>query len=55
MANKTCTLPKGSTKVVKKGYDEIHVPAVQNQAKNERLVPITDMPSWTHKAFPSDV
>lgn len=30
MANAKCNLPRGSTKLSKKGYDEIHVPAVRN-------------------------
>lgn len=55
MANAKCNLPRGSTKISKKGYDEISVPAVQNTAKNERLISITEMPTWTHKAFPSDM
>ena len=51
MSNKKCNLPKGSTKISKKGYDEIHVPAVQNEAKGERLIRISELPQWTHKAF----
>jgi len=27
MANKKCTLPKGSTRIAKAGYEEIYVPA----------------------------
>lgn len=30
MSNKKCNLPKGSTKISKPGYDEIHVPAMRN-------------------------
>lgn len=55
MSNKKCNLPKGSTKISKKGYDEISVPAVRNSQKNERLIAITELPQWTHKAFPSDM
>ena len=55
MANKKCNLPRGSTKVSKKGYDEIRVPAIRNQTKNERLVSLNELPSWTHKAFPPDM
>ena len=55
MSNKKCNLPRGSTKFTKPGYDEIHVPAVRNESKNERLIGITELPQWTHKAFPDDV
>ena len=55
MSNKKCNLPRGSTKISKKGYDEIHVPAVSNGAKGERLISVSELPQWTHKAFPSDM
>ena len=55
MSNKKCNLPRGSTKISKPGYDEIHVPALPKQSKNERLISIQELPQWTHKAFPSDV
>jgi hypothetical protein len=29
MANKKCTLPKGSTRVIKVGYEEIFVSAIK--------------------------
>lgn len=44
MANKKCNLPRGSTKIEKKGYDEIHVPAVRNAEKGERLIPVSELP-----------
>ena len=44
MSNKTCNLPKGSTKISKKGYDEIRVPKVENAAKGERLIRISELP-----------
>jgi pre-mRNA-splicing helicase BRR2 len=44
MANKKCNLPRGSTKIEKKGYDEIHVPAARNMDKGERLIPISELP-----------
>ena len=44
MANKKCNLPRGSTKIEKKGYDEIHVPAVCNAEKGERLIPVSELP-----------
>lgn len=29
MANKKCTLPKGSTRLTKPGYEEVYVPAIR--------------------------
>jgi hypothetical protein len=37
---------------MKKGYEEVHVPAVRSViSKDEKLVPIQDLPAWTHDAF----
>ena len=55
MSNQKCNLPKGSTKISKKGYDEIHVPAPRHPARGEQLISVSDMPQWTHKAFPPDM
>ncbi len=53
MSNKKCHLPRGSTKLEKQGYDEIYVPALRHVPKSdERLMPLSEMPEWTHKAFP---
>ncbi|CAO3589811.1 unnamed protein product [Absidia cylindrospora] len=54
MSNKKVKLPDGSFKRSKKGYEEIHVPAPKPQAfgNEEKLVPISSMPEWTHVAFP---
>ncbi|GAO51264.1 Sec63-domain-containing protein [Saitoella complicata NRRL Y-17804] len=53
MANKKVKLPDGSFKKSKKGYEEVHVPAPKQRPLDpgERLVPITEMPEWTHAAF----
>lgn len=53
MSNKKVKLPDGSFKRSKKGYEEIHVPAPKPHAymPNEKLVPIEEMPAWTHEAF----
>lgn len=52
MSNSTCELPDTSWRATKNGYEEVHVPAVQNKPKSdEKLVPIADLPSWTHNAF----
>lgn len=58
MSNKKCHLPKGSTKLQKKGYDEIFVPAVRQPAKSEfekSLIPLSDLPAWAQKAFPESM
>jgi len=48
MVNKKCHLPKGSTKLQKKGYDEVYVPAVRSDAKTtEKLIDIKSLPEWT--------
>jgi hypothetical protein len=31
MANKKCTLPKGSTRITKAGYEEVYVPAPRSK------------------------
>jgi pre-mRNA-splicing helicase BRR2 len=47
MSNKKCHLPKGSTKLQKKGYDEIYVPAVKHiNRPDSKLIPISDLPNW---------
>ena len=56
MTNKKCNLPKGSTKLQKSGYDEVYVPATRHkQKKGDKLIPISDLPEWAQKAFPSDI
>jgi pre-mRNA-splicing helicase BRR2 len=52
MSNKSCILPDTSWRATKKGYEEVHVPAVRTVIpKGEKLIPIKDLPSWTHNAF----
>ncbi|KAJ6888893.1 DExH-box ATP-dependent RNA helicase DExH12-like [Populus alba x Populus x berolinensis] len=53
MANKKCDLPVGSFKHQKKGYEEVHVPALKPRAipPNERFVKISEMPDWAQPAF----
>ena len=52
MSNKTCNLPDTSWRAMKKGYEEVHVPAVRSVIpKNEKLIAIEDLPKWTHLAF----
>ncbi|KAF6257784.1 RNA helicase, activating signal cointegrator 1 [Scenedesmus sp. NREL 46B-D3] len=53
MSNKGCTLPPGSYRTTKKGYEEVHVPALKPKpyADGEKLVAITDLPDWAQPAF----
>jgi pre-mRNA-splicing helicase BRR2 len=55
MTNKKVSLPQGSFKRAKKGYEEIHVPAPKATplSSNERLIPISELPDWIHGAFPN--
>eukprot|EP00611_Tribonema_gayanum_P026985 TRINITY_DN6549_c0_g3_i1.p1 TRINITY_DN6549_c0_g3~~TRINITY_DN6549_c0_g3_i1.p1 ORF type:complete len:2065 (-),score=717.17 TRINITY_DN6549_c0_g3_i1:1631-7681(-) len=52
MSNKRCELPAKSWRAQKKGYEEVHVPALRHVApEGELLVPIADLPAWTQPAF----
>ena len=52
MSNKKCDLPDTSWRAMKKGYEEVHVPAVRSVIpKDEKLIAISDLPPWTHSAF----
>ncbi|CAI5996773.1 unnamed protein product [Closterium sp. NIES-64] len=53
MANKRCELPEGSYRAPKKGYEEVHVPALKPKplGKGEELVKISDLPEWAQPAF----
>ena len=52
MSNKKCELPKGSYRAQKKGYDEVHVPAVEAvRIEGEKLVELTELPDWAQQAF----
>lgn len=52
MTNKKCDLPDKSWRAMKPGYEEVHVPAVRSVAPpGEKLVPIEELPPWTHDAF----
>jgi len=54
MSNETCELPENSETIEMKGYKEIHVPAAQPKpmGRDERLVPIDELPEWAQLAFP---
>ena len=52
MSNKKCDLPDKSWRAMKKGYEEVHVPALKSIVPaDERLIPIAELPSWSHDAF----
>lgn len=52
MSNKTCNLPEKAWRAMKKGYEEVHVPAVRSVIpKDEKLIAISELPPWTHAAF----
>ncbi|KAL7083867.1 hypothetical protein ACP275_14G188400 [Erythranthe tilingii] len=53
MANKKCELPVGSYRNHRKGYEEVHVPALKPMplAAGEKLVKISDIPDWAQSAF----
>ena len=53
MSNSECQLPAKSWRVQKKGYEEVHVPALKHPpfAEGERTKKISELPSWAHPAF----
>ena len=53
MSNKRVELPDKSWRSQKKGYEEVHVPALKATplAPGEVEVPITDLPPWAQPAF----
>lgn len=53
MSSKRCQLPEGSFRKQRKGYEEVHVPALKPKpfAADEKLVPIEDLPKYAQPAF----
>jgi len=53
MANTKCELPEGSFRTQKKGYEEVHVPAMKAPpfAEDEKLRLIEEIPEWARPAF----
>lgn len=53
MANKKCQLPDGSFRKQRKGYEEVHVPALKPKAfdDDEELVPIEKLPKYVQPVF----
>jgi pre-mRNA-splicing helicase BRR2 len=53
MSNEQCELPSKSWRALKKGYEEVHVPAIRPVIPaGEVLTPISLLPSWCQPAFP---
>jgi len=53
MPAKKVILPDKSFRAMKKGYEEVHVPAVRSIIPaDEKLIPIKDLPLWCQSAFP---
>lgn len=55
-ANSTSSikLPKGSYAQQKKLYDLVFVPPPEPVDTDEKLIPVTELPSWAQEAFPSN-
>ena len=53
MSNARCELPKDSYRTTKKGYEEVHVPALKPTpfGDNEKLRDIAALPEWCAPAF----
>lgn len=53
MANKRCQLPEGSFRTQKKGYEEVHVPALRPKPfdQDETLLKIEKLPAYAKAAF----
>ncbi|KAJ3190089.1 DEIH-box ATPase [Gaertneriomyces sp. JEL0708] len=53
MSNKKCSLPQGTFKREKKGFQEVHVPAPKPapMKESETLVPISSLPQWAQGGF----
>ena len=52
MSNSKCELPEKSWRAQKKGYEEVHVPAIRPIIPpGEKLVQIEDLPAWAQPAF----
>ncbi|KFV65632.1 U5 small nuclear ribonucleoprotein 200 kDa helicase, partial [Dryobates pubescens] len=53
MANKRCQLPDGSFRRQRKGYEEVHVPALKPKpfGSEEQLVPVEKLPKYAQAGF----
>lgn len=51
MSNEKCSLPPGSYKLTKKGYEEVYIPALKYTGDDRPNVKISDLPNWAQPAF----
>eukprot|EP01039_Chlorochromonas_danica_P004415 gene4415-4836_t len=52
MSNTRCTLPEQSWRAQKKGFEEVHVPALKPAVvEGEKLEQVTDLPDWMQPVF----
>jgi pre-mRNA-splicing helicase BRR2 len=52
MSNKKCELPHGSFRQSRKGYEEVHVPAVKPKDTSDiERVKISSLPKWAQRGF----
>ncbi|GLV40316.1 Brr2 U5 snRNP complex subunit [Carabus blaptoides fortunei] len=53
MANKRCQLPDGSFRKQRKGYEEVHVPALKPKpyGEHEKLQPVDQLPKYVQPVF----
>ncbi|KAK4881295.1 hypothetical protein RN001_004614 [Aquatica leii] len=52
MANKRCQLPDGSFRKQRKGYEEVHVPALKPKfGENEKLMQVEQLPKYVQPVF----
>lgn len=52
MSNARCELPEKSWRATKKGYEEVHVPAVRPVIPpGERLIEVSELPEWMGPTF----
>ncbi|CAG9864245.1 unnamed protein product [Phyllotreta striolata] len=53
MANKRCQLPDGSFRKQRKGYEEVHVPALKQKpfGDNEKLIAVDQLPKYAQPVF----
>ncbi|EDO14727.1 hypothetical protein Kpol_1075p5 [Vanderwaltozyma polyspora DSM 70294] len=54
LSSQKISLPAGSFKRVKPSYEEIHIPPPDKPDFHHDLVAISELPDWTHEAFPSE-
>ncbi|TDH71432.1 uncharacterized protein CCR75_005989 [Bremia lactucae] len=54
MSNRECRLPEGTWRAQKKGYEEVHIPAVRTKmavSEAKARIKISTLPKWAQSAF----